>query len=113
MTINEALTKLNTHTVFGVGLGTALTSVATIVLGPMVDTWLGTHQPRLSHVTSPFINIAIATAQAALPPAILAAAFGKPRNIPNDPPQATSFGTHAETAATAAASAPPVDPARA
>lgn len=83
--LNAMLDRLNTHTVFGVGLGTAMASLGTIVFGPMVDQWLGTHQPMLSHAVSPFIAVAITMAQGALPPAILAAAYGRPHNVPAGP----------------------------
>jgi hypothetical protein len=83
--ITAFLNAANTHTVFGVGLGTAFGSLALITFGPMLVTSLTVHAPTAASILTPFLNVAIAAAQAALPPAILAAAYGRPKNVPVGP----------------------------
>ncbi len=83
--VNAFLNRLNTHTVFGVGLGTAMVSLATIVFGPIIEQATFTHAPLLAAAVTPMINVAIVAAQGALPPAIIAAAYGRPHNVPAGP----------------------------
>lgn len=86
-----ALNRLNTHHVFGIGLGTALGSVAVLAANAPVQHALGSvgaHGvvgPLAADVAGAWWNTAVVSAQAALPPAIIAAAFGRPPNVPAGP----------------------------
>jgi hypothetical protein len=82
--------KLNTHKIFGVGVGTALGSFATIVAAPHVTAIIGAHPslaggPAGVAVVTNLIGNAVAAAWAALPPAVLAAGFSRPPNVPSGP----------------------------
>lgn len=102
LSANALLARLNTHHVFGIGLGTALTSFATIAFGPTLDAYLGAHAPGIAHAVSPYLNAAIDGAKDALPPAIIAAAFSRPPNIPDQP----KVSAPAETTRATAPAAP-------
>lgn len=87
MNIGAWLRKLNTHKVFGVGVGTAFGSLAVITLGPKAQVAIDAAHvaPILKTTADVYIQAAINGAQAVLPPAILAAAYGRPPTIPQDP----------------------------
>ena len=91
--LTRALNSLNTHHVFGIGLGTALGSVAVVAVDPSVSHAIastgahGTVGPLAAGIAAAWWQTAVASAHAALPPAIIAAAFGRPPNVPSGPVQ--------------------------
>ncbi|MDB5069643.1 MAG: hypothetical protein JWM87_754 [Candidatus Eremiobacteraeota bacterium] len=92
MNIAAALNRLNSHRVFGIGLGTALSSVAILAADHSVSQQIahvaashGAVGPIAADVAGAWWSTAVASAQAALPPAIIAAAFGRPPNVPAGP----------------------------
>jgi len=82
---------LNTHHVFGVGLGTALGSLAIIAANGTVSSAIahvgahGSIGPLAADVAGAYWNTTVAAAQTALPAAIVAAAFSRPPNVPSGP----------------------------
>ncbi len=98
-TLTRWLTSLNTHHIFGIGVGTAMTSIATIIAAPYANAYVTAHAHSFggdvgAAVLTGYINFAVTAAQAALPPAVLAAGFGKPPNIANQPtPEPPDSGT--------------------
>jgi len=83
--------SLNNHRVFGVGLGTALGSLAIIAANGTVSSAIahvgahGSIGPLAADVAGAYWNTTVASAQAALPAAIVAAAFSRPPNVPAGP----------------------------
>ncbi len=81
----------NTHHVFGVGLGTAFGSLAIIAANGTISSAIahvgahGTIGPLAADVAAAWWSTTVASAQAALPAAIVAAAFGRPPNVPAGP----------------------------
>jgi hypothetical protein len=75
--------RLNTHRVCGVGVVTAFLAMLMIGFGPIVSAWVAVHYPWLEHFMTPFIEYGIQASYAALPPAVVAAALGKPITVPN------------------------------
>lgn len=87
MNFTAFLNRLNTHKIFGVGVGTALGSIAVLAGQHYVDTSV---IPHLGAAAAPWASLMydgllVPSAQAALPPAILAAGFGRPPNVPPGP----------------------------
>ncbi|MDB5042156.1 MAG: hypothetical protein JWN27_2882 [Candidatus Eremiobacteraeota bacterium] len=78
--LTRALTVLNTKHIFGVGLGTVLTSVAVQAaaptLGHTIDAHLGTG--LAGALARGYLDVAVSAANVALPPGIAALAAGKP-----------------------------------
>jgi hypothetical protein len=85
MNLRAFFNSLNTHKVFGVGVGTALASTAAIVARPFVDSFAAQHLGAAAPIATWYMDGVANAAMAALPPAILAAGFGRPPNVPPGP----------------------------
>jgi hypothetical protein len=84
------LNAINTHTFCGVGLVTGGIAIPILAAAPLARAYIGAHPNKFGgvvgvHVMFAYINIATSWATAALPPALLAAAFGRPPNVPAGP----------------------------
>jgi hypothetical protein len=78
--------RLNTTKVGGIGLGTALTSAATIILAPKLQPTIDAHTSGLTQALADgTISAMFQGAQAALGPSIFAAWAGMPKPVQTQP----------------------------
>ena len=82
MNFKAFLDSINTHKIFGIGVGTAIASTALIVAKPFLDSYAMAHLGAAAPIATWYVDGAANAAMAALPPAILAAGFGRPPNVP-------------------------------
>jgi hypothetical protein len=88
--IIAALNAINTHHVFGIGVLTGALAIAVDAAAPAARLYLGAHATHFGGAISAqillsYINVAQSWATATLPPALFAAAFGRPPNVPAGP----------------------------
>lgn len=88
--IRDFLNRINTHRVCGVGLLTGGIAIPILAAAPLARAYIGAHPNKFGGVVGAqiafaYINIATSWATAVLPPALLAAAFGRPPNVPSGP----------------------------
>lgn len=81
------LNSINTHHVFGVGVGTAVASITLLAAQPALDAWASDLGHWYGPVIHAWIDVAAACAKASLPASILVAGFGRPPQIPPGPVQ--------------------------
>lgn len=111
--VRTALTALNTHRIFGVGMVTGGVSIAILVTAPIARVYIGAHPSRFGGIIGAqtllaYINVATEWATAVAGPALIAAGFGRPINIPGSPAAAPT----PPSAIPPPASAARVDPTR-